>query len=207
VIRGFRGDFAWLSNFFPATVVLDGEAYPTVEHAYQAAKALRPKDQKRIREAPSPGRAKRLGRTLEYVRFDWDEYKVPLMRYLLAQKFEHEGLKLDLLGTYPQPLVEGNTWHDTFWGVCECPRCGHEGRNMLGRLLMDQRTHLRGEASHYLCDPTGALSLRHAPSVLEACGEYAYLVELRRIRDCGTYAAQVRAQAAAALQQRPRPWA
>lgn len=37
-ILRFHGRFRFLSNFWPASVVMDGEVYPTVEHAYQAAK-------------------------------------------------------------------------------------------------------------------------------------------------------------------------
>jgi len=45
-----------------------------------------------------------------------------------------------LLETYPCELVEGNTWGDTFWGVCR-----GVGLNYLGRLLMGQRTKLLKE--------------------------------------------------------------
>lgn len=34
-------------------------------------------------------------------------------------------------------LIEGNTWNDTFWGVCN-----GEGENNLGKLLMKVRTNL-----------------------------------------------------------------
>ena len=39
-ITAFRGEHAFLSNFHPAPVVLDGEIYRSVEHAYQAAHFL-----------------------------------------------------------------------------------------------------------------------------------------------------------------------
>ena len=38
----------------PAPVVLDGATYPTVEHAYQAAKTLNEAERKTIRENPDP---------------------------------------------------------------------------------------------------------------------------------------------------------
>lgn len=37
-IKGFFGDYRWLSNFGQAQVQLDGVTYPSVEVAYQAAK-------------------------------------------------------------------------------------------------------------------------------------------------------------------------
>lgn len=41
-IRSFTGTHRFLSNFHPAPVLLDGVVYPTVEHAFQAAKARAP---------------------------------------------------------------------------------------------------------------------------------------------------------------------
>ena len=38
-ILAFEGEYSWLSNFWPVEVVLDGMVFPSVEHAYQAAKA------------------------------------------------------------------------------------------------------------------------------------------------------------------------
>ena len=44
------------------------------------------------------------------------------------------------LATGGAVLVEGNTWHDNYWGCCTCSRCaGRRGRNNLGRLLMKLR--------------------------------------------------------------------
>lgn len=41
-IDSFRGNFRWLSNFWPCSVVLDGVVYPSVENAYQAVKRTIP---------------------------------------------------------------------------------------------------------------------------------------------------------------------
>lgn len=43
-----------------------------------------------------------------------------------------------LLATGVVNIEEGNSWGDTFWGVCE----GH-GENHLGKLIMEQRDALR----------------------------------------------------------------
>jgi ribA/ribD-fused uncharacterized protein len=131
----FDGEYAWLSNFYPCEVILedDGHHYPTVEHAYQAAKTLDPDERARIRECARPGEAKKLGRYVT-MRLRWDDVKVPVMRNLLMQKFSRPDLRHKLLGTGYRNLVEGNTWGDTFWGVCRGKGC-----NMLGRLLMQTR--------------------------------------------------------------------
>lgn len=40
MIDSFRGQYRFLSNFFPALCNYEGIVYPTVEHGYQAAKTL-----------------------------------------------------------------------------------------------------------------------------------------------------------------------
>ncbi len=60
------------------------------------------------------------------------------MEHLLRQKFTtHAGLRQQLKATRPRPLVEENTWGDTFWGVSK-----GQGENHLGRLLMRIRDEL-----------------------------------------------------------------
>jgi len=144
-IDDFQGDYAFLSNFAPAPVRLNGVQYPTVEHAYQAAKTLELAEREKIRGASTPGLARKMGRKVAK-RPDWPDLKVDLMRDLVRQKFEGQrDLKKSLLATGDAELVEGNTWHDNFWGNCRCARCASTpGQNWLGRILMDVRRHLQG---------------------------------------------------------------
>jgi ribA/ribD-fused uncharacterized protein len=134
-ITTFDGDprYEFLSNFHPCTVVLDGVEYRTVEHAYQAAKTLDRAEREHVRCAPTPAEAKERGRHLT-MRPDWPDIKIDVMRALLEQKFSTGPLRDKLLATKPSPLIEGNTWDDRFWGVCD-----GEGENWLGRLLMEIR--------------------------------------------------------------------
>ena len=135
-IDSFQGPFRFLSNFWYVTVELDGERYPSVEHAYQAAKTLRAAERAVIREARTPGAAKRRGQHVT-LRKDWEDAKLGIMLQLLRQKFAKPQLREMLLGTGNAELVEGNTWGDTYWGV-------HNGvgANHLGRLLMQVREEL-----------------------------------------------------------------
>lgn len=137
----FNGEHRFLSNFWPARVVLDGLEYPTTEHAYQAAKTMDHGRRRMIRSLPTPGHAKRQGRNLT-LRPDWERVKLSVMEDLLRQKFAKEPLRSQLLATYPWDLVEFNTWGDTFWGVCN-----GKGTNHLGRLLMKVRDGLRAQQS------------------------------------------------------------
>ena len=135
MIKSFRGEYRFLSNFFPVEVVLDGVTYPSVEHAYQAAKTLDLEKRKEFLGG-SAGFAKRLGQRLE-LRPDWNDVKLSVMTRLNEQKYMRPDLREKLCDTYPQDLVEGNTWGDTFWGVCD-----DKGSNHLGQILMTIRMQL-----------------------------------------------------------------
>ena len=144
-IESFKGEFRFLSNFWPVGVRLSPmcefpDRYPTVEHAYQAAKTLDPRAREVIRETGRPGLARKKGQ-LVTLRPAWDDIKLNVMRELLWQKFtEHPELRAKLLATEGAELVEGNTWGDTFWGVDL--KTG-EGENHLGKLLMETRDKIR----------------------------------------------------------------
>lgn len=137
-IDSFSGAHRFLSNFWPAQVALKGFAYPTVEHAYQAAKSLSQEHRAMIRTCRTPGDAKRLGKKI-VVRSDWDLVKLSVMTLLVTQKFfAHEDCRDLLLATGDAELIEGNHWGDTFWGVCR-----GEGQNHLGKIIMTVRDELK----------------------------------------------------------------
>jgi ribA/ribD-fused uncharacterized protein len=140
-ITEFRGEYRWLSNFWPVEVEWQGHIYPSTEHAYQAAKTNSLQEREEIREAKTCGKAKRLGQKVTIQAF-WDDKKVEVMRILTRRKFKDPHLKEKLILTARQHLVEGNAWGDTFWGVCE-----GNGENHLGRILMDIRAEIIRENS------------------------------------------------------------
>lgn len=137
-IASFRDEYRFLSNFYPSPLKFNNIEFPTVEHAYQAGKSLDPDHWKKIVSDPSPGAAKRAGQQVE-VRADWENVKYPLMKYLVTLKFKDKGLMSRLQMTSPSPLVEGNNWHDMYWGVCLCPTHANAGQNKLGEILMGVR--------------------------------------------------------------------
>lgn len=142
VIDRFDGPYSFLSNFhYPVFVQLeeDENRYPSVEHAFQAAKTLVLSERREIWMADTPGKAKRLGRKVS-LRDDWEDIKLDVMLDLLRQKFDKEEnpeLAQQLLDTRPKYLIEGNNWGDTFWGVCN-----GRGENHLGDLLVKVRKEL-----------------------------------------------------------------
>jgi len=135
-INNFKGEYRWLSNFHMIEVEWQGHVYQSVEHAYQAAKTDSLIEREEVREAPTCGKAKRLGQKVTMRKF-WDDEKVEVMRVLTRKKFQDPGLREKLIQTGRQHLVEKNTWNDTFWGVCD-----GNGENHLGRILMDVRAEI-----------------------------------------------------------------
>ncbi len=138
-IAGFVDEFRWLSNFWPSPIEVDGTTWPTVEHAYQAAKTLDRDQQQSIADCATPGRAKRAGQRVT-LRPDWDDVCLDVMARLVAAKFDqHPDLADRLVATGHRPIVEDNRWGDTFWGVTD-----GVGHNHLGRILMAVRDRLAG---------------------------------------------------------------
>lgn len=141
-INEFRGAYRFLSNFWPGgiPVFLDGDEYTTVEHAFQASKTLHMRERRAFQKVLRPGEAKKMGRALKdrgLQRPDWENVKRRIMKDLLGQKFSEPELRDKLLDTGDQEIIEGNTWGDTYWGVCN-----GQGQNWLGKLLMEVRSEL-----------------------------------------------------------------
>lgn len=142
-IDAFRGKWTKLGNYSSIVVFYDGHAYQSVEHAYQAQKSTDLGIQKLIRDSATPAVAKKLARSVE-LRPDWEVIKIGLMLDLLREKFSQEPERSILLATEEEGLVEGNWWHDNFWGKCTCAtHRGAFGKNNLGILLMQVRNELR----------------------------------------------------------------
>lgn len=136
-IAEFQGEYRWLSNFWPCEVVMDGEIYPSTEHAYQAAKTQDKEIRTKIRNNPNPAYAKKIGKTLKDIP-NWDTARLDVMEMLLRQKFSKEPFKSKLEATGEMEIVEGNKWYDFFWGVCN-----NVGQNNLGKLIMKIRNENR----------------------------------------------------------------
>ena len=143
MINCFDGEFAFLSNFYPSPITDGNLIFPTVEHMFQAAKTVNIKEYEEIATADTPGRAKRLGKTIA-LREDWEEVKEDIMYQALWLKFSIPAFREMLLATDNEELIEGNNWHDNTWGNCSCDRCKDiEGQNKLGKMLMQVREEIR----------------------------------------------------------------
>ena len=149
MINKFEGRYSFLSNFYPSEIEHQGIKYPTVEHYYVAMKADSSQIingmhyslddfREMISKISTPGQVKRLGRKIQ-LRKNWNSYKLEVMNWVVRDKFKQEDLKELLISTGDEELIEGNTWNDTFWGVCN-----GKGKNHLGKILMEVRNEIRG---------------------------------------------------------------
>jgi hypothetical protein len=129
-IKGFFGDFRYLSNFEECEVYFEGVLYPSTEAAYQAAKSLNPEIRKKFLGLPA-NQTKKLGREIK-IREDWEDVKYDVMSSIVFDKFyRHLHLRKLLLETGDKYIEETNHWKDVYWGVCN-----GEGKNNLGKILI-----------------------------------------------------------------------
>lgn len=133
-ITQFRGEYAFLSNFYSAPVYYRGIRFENNEAAFQAAKC--PGRMREFSKLSAPD-AKRLGRRVS-LRPDWETVKFDIMDQICKAKFlQNPDLAWKLVATGSAELIEGNTWGDRIWGVCN-----GAGENHLGLILMDIRDDL-----------------------------------------------------------------
>ena len=138
-IKGFFGQYRWLSNFHIAEVVYEGLDFPSSENAYQACKSLDPEIRKKF-QSITPSEAKKLGRKIP-MREDWEGVKLKVMSDVCEWKFtKHSDLREALLETGDKYIEETNHWKDTFYGVCN-----DIGQNHLGKILMEIRGSLKNK--------------------------------------------------------------
>jgi ribA/ribD-fused uncharacterized protein len=131
-IDSFTDDHRFLSNF-------EGK----VEWIFQAMKTTDWKEQVRVLSASTPGEAKKRGRKVT-LRPDWDEIRLDVMEAAVREKFSQPLMARLLEETGDAELVEGNYWHDQFWGDCTCNHHYRSpGQNHLGKLLMKIREENR----------------------------------------------------------------
>ena len=152
-VNSFKGRYFFLSNFYSCEIEHKGITYPSVEHYYVALKVTSmqfidgvyytaPDFRELIAKVKEPGDVKKMGRRVK-VRSDWDEKKLGFMEWGIREKFKNPKLAEMLLETGELELIEGNNWHDVWWGQCSCPKCKGGGHNYLGKILMQIREELR----------------------------------------------------------------
>lgn len=145
MINSFRGNYYFLSNFYSAPVRYGGISFLNNEAAFQSGKVIDMSERRKF-SMLQPNEAKKLGRKIS-LRPDWEDIKFDVMRAVIHNKFkENPELAEKLIETGNEELVEGNTWHDNIYGNCTCSKCKNiVGKNMLGKILMEEREQLKKE--------------------------------------------------------------
>ncbi len=141
IIDNFRGRYYFLSNFYEIPILYNGLMYQSSEAAFQAQKTLDNNIRKDFTKL-DPRQSKRLGKKVQ-LRDNWNKIKTGIMAEIVHAKFtQHPELVEKLLLTENATLIEGNTWHDNYYGSCYCEKCTNkEGRNYLGKILMEEREY------------------------------------------------------------------
>jgi len=135
-IRGFVGDYRWLSNFYSCGVNYEGLMYQSAEAAYQAAKF--PWAERQAFTGLDPDAAKKLAHAKPIDDAKWNARKDRVMREVVWAKFsQHSELAVRLVATGARYLEETNWWNDPYWGVYQ-----GKGANVLGKILMETRARL-----------------------------------------------------------------
>lgn len=142
VVKEFRGEYDFLSNYYPCQFKWRNHHFRSSEQAFAYAKTFcatptsQESFQRGILRAGTPGEAKQLGRNVPLTDVSvWDSMKIQYMREIVHAKFSQvPGLVGKLLNTGAMMLVEGNDWGDMFWG-----RYQGKGYNHLGVILTEER--------------------------------------------------------------------
>lgn len=143
-----------LSQWYPATFVVNGRVFATAEHFMMFRKALLFRDEASataILDAPSPGAAKALGRRVRgFDEAAWEAHRSDIVLEASLEKFgQTASLRDFLIKTGDQILVEASPT-DMVWGIglsgddplARDPRTWR-GLNLLGFALMAARDRLR----------------------------------------------------------------
>jgi len=144
-IRGFFGDYRFLSNMWPCLVNIYEHSFKSSEHAYQWAKT---KDNSYIIHPSfvdnmTGSEVKNWGQKID-IRSDWQEIKEQVMFDIVYAKFtQNKELQKLLLSTGDKYLEERNWWSDAEWGVNY--KTGN-GKNKLGKILTKVRNVIKWEA-------------------------------------------------------------
>lgn len=148
MITEFKDEYSFLSNFYPCKVRSNCIDYLCSEAAYQAEKSTNPKVRQEFITL-NGAQSKKHGKQIR-IRLNWEDIKVDCMYWIVRAKFEQNPeLAAKLLGTGSEEIVEGNAWHDTFWGQCPIGT----GENHLGKILMRVRDELKGTVEPLIIKP------------------------------------------------------
>lgn len=125
---------------YPCRVQYKGTEYSCSESAFQAQKCTK-ESEKRLFIGINGFEAKKIGRKVS-LQSDWESKKLSIMEEVVQAKFEQHPDLAKKLAKIEGVIQEENSWHDTFWGICN-----GVGENHLGKILMKIRDELFNSSS------------------------------------------------------------
>ena len=145
----FQSSHAFLSNFHPSPIIIDGNFYPTAEHKLQADKSLMAGDIDRnyeIMRSRTPLEAKRIGDQIPESQ-EWRQAREDNLRAIIDLKFDqNKNLAKRLIRTRQLSLHEATG--NTYYGIGatlnsrELRNKQFTGQNKLGLALEEKRARL-----------------------------------------------------------------
>lgn len=139
MIKEFKNQYFFLSNFYECPIYYNKLVFCNAEAAFQAQKVIDEKEQYKFINL-NASQARKLGKTI-VLRKDWEEVKDNIMYEIVKRKFTvNKELQQKLIDTKDEELVEGNWWHDTYWGIDSKTGIG---KNKLGKILMKVREEVK----------------------------------------------------------------
>lgn len=140
-IDKFTGEYDFLSNRYNCRFTWQGQKYSNAEAAFQSSKCTDTANRKFFSTC-SAEKAVAKGNTLTPPA-DWQQRRPEIMGSVLRAKFEQNPVLMNrLIATADRRLINGNSKHDTYWGV---DLYTWQGENRLGKIIMDIRNKYRNE--------------------------------------------------------------
>tara|TARA_R110001592_G_scaffold1664_2_gene9696 strand:+ start:3686 stop:4156 length:471 start_codon:yes stop_codon:yes gene_type:complete len=131
-----------LASYSKHAFVLDDFEWPSVEHYYQAMKFDDAEYREKIRQAPHPAEASKLGKSKAHKkRKDWRKVSVTYMTRGTYIKCRTHPEAAQMLLNSGQREIKDVSQYDYFWGSGRDMR----GDNTFGKILMGVRNKLREE--------------------------------------------------------------
>jgi len=129
-----------LSTASPHPVTLEGEAWRSAEHYFQAQLAGNVGHREKIIQSDTPEQAYKLGNLwYKRKRKDWKGLRRVLMTRALYTKVQMYPVVEAFLQSTGDELIVETSLYDHYWGIGRDQR----GENMLGKVWMDIRKKLR----------------------------------------------------------------
>jgi len=145
-----KGPYRTFSNMAEYPIQIEDKRYSTIEHYFQAMKALQFNDKEmyeKILGTPSAKAVKALGKKVKnFIKETWDTERLDIMRRAIRAKFiQHPELQKQLVETGEKPIGDADA-RDLYWGIGTSENTEKsrnpekwKGQNQLGKLLMSLR--------------------------------------------------------------------